>query len=84
MDNYYFQKKSGIENYKNKKNKKKSNKYMCRRSKKSPGKILRNKQKGKINNLIKTKDFDTFICLFIKNEKTYTWWDCKPYKPKVY
>lgn len=54
------------------------------RSKKSGGKLLRNKFKQEINVLLVKENYDTFIHPFRRNETTYTWWDCKPYNPKIY
>ena len=85
MDDYNSKKKLGLKNYQNKKlSSRRKNKYMMHRSKKSGGKLLRNKFKQEINLLLVKENYDTFIHPFRRNETTYTWWDCKPYNPKIY
>ena len=85
MDEYNSKKKLGVKNYRNKKIKScKKNKSKLHRSKISSGKLLRNKFKQEINILLVKENYDTFIHPFKKNETTYTWWDCKPYNPKIY
>ena len=85
MDEYNSKKKLGVKNYKNKKIKSyKKEKYKLHRSKISSGKLLRNKFKQEINILLVKENYDTFIHPFKKNETTYTFWDCKPYNPKIY
>jgi len=78
---------------KNKNNKKKEG-YCSHKSLVSGAKMLRLLHKKELNNYIKKNQLSTFSCInnfernyipaFKKNETTYTWWDCKPHKPKVY
>jgi hypothetical protein len=68
--------------HKNKFNKKKQ-KYSNHRNKVSLHKPVRNYVNSYINHNINNKqNLEDFI-FPSKSPNTYTWWDCKPLKPKV-
>ena len=59
-------------------------KYANVKSKTSFGSVFRSHCKSEINR-IKTDTLALKNYIFpIKGSKTYTWWDCKPFKAKVY
>lgn len=71
--------------HKNKNNKKKP-KYHNIKNLKSRHKVLRCYVKSKLNIIEKDSDNDKlfdFVCPFVSGKST-TWWDCRPYKHKVY
>ena len=54
------------------------------RNKDSSQKPVRNYVKSHINHIMNHKEqLDNFI-FPSKASYTYNWWDCKPYKPKVF
>jgi hypothetical protein len=42
------------------------------------------KFRHKVDTELKITKLDEFILPIRDSHITYTWWDCKPYKPKVY
>jgi hypothetical protein len=67
----------------NKQNNKKS-KYSNHHSKASLHKPVRNYVKSYINHIIHNKELLEEYYFPRHSSDTYTWWDCKPYKPKVF
>lgn len=59
-------------------------KYSNHRNKEPKHRVVRHYVKSHINHIIHNKDFlDEFTFPIISSD-SYTWWDCKPMKPKVF
>ena len=63
-----------------KKNKKSSN----HRNKDSLHKPVRNYVNSYLNHISNNKQLLDDFCFPLHSSDTYTYWDCKPYKPKVF
>ena len=82
MDKTFGEKKIKYIN-KNKFNKKKQ-KYSDHRNKEPKHRVVRHYVKSHINHIFNNKELlNNFIFPSISSN-SYTWSDCKPYKPKVY
>lgn len=68
--------------HKNKSTKKQ--KYPDHRNHSSLHKPVRNFVSSYINNNKNNREKLENFSFPFKSSNTYTWWDCKPYKPKVY
>ena len=67
---------------KNKMNGKKK-KYHDHKSNASITKTYRCFVHSQLNKVLKQNDIEDYT-MPLKSKSSYTWWDCKPYKPKVY
>ena len=68
--------------HKDKSNKKQ--KYSNHRNKEPSQRVVRHYVKSYINQIIDNKELLNELNFPLKSSNTYTWWDCKPYKPKVF
>jgi len=83
-DNKSFGNNKRLTMFINKRNGKKR-KYHSVKSKSSISSFNRNLVKSEINTLIKhnNDDIEEYVVPSIQT-RCFTWWDCKPYKPKVW
>ena len=63
---------------------KKKQAYHDIKSTNSFGKVFRTHYKSELNHIRDYPEMLQEYVLPIKGSKTYTWWDCKPYKAKVF